>query len=250
MVSSAKCDHAGLKINKEISNSLKKSKIELINFYKRIHLVSDKVLEAFLRVPRELFVLPQYIKYSYVDEPLPLLDNATISAISMSLLLIEYAKIKEGDEVLEIGTGSGYQAALIAEIVCPKNEKGEIIQLDKKLVCTIEISRKLYEFGKRNLERLCYLRCIDIRHGDGSLGWPDKDRKFDAIIVTAAGEKIPPPLINQLKIGGRLIMPLGSGLWQRLIRLIKRGEGERDYDIEYLEDVRFVPLRGKYGVEK
>jgi len=245
----SKCKPKELEIDEKLRRSLYRDKMELLNFYKRINLVPDEILEAFWRVPREAFVLPQYIKYAYVDEPLPLIDNATISAISMSLLLIKYSRIKYGDEVLEIGTGSGYQAALIAEIVCPRGEE-EIIEINRKPVCTIEISRKLYELGKNNLEKLCYLKCVDVRCGDGSLGWPEKDRKFDAIIVTAAGEKIPPPLIKQLKIGGRLIMPLGSGFWQKLIRLTKTGKNDNDYEVEYLEDVRFVPLRGKYGVEK
>jgi len=223
-------------------------KNDLYNFFKRIHLVSEHVLEAFLKVPREYFVLPKFVKYAYIDEPLPLLDGATISAISMSLLLCEYAELRVGDEVLEVGTGSGYQAALIAEIVCPKDESGKIIpQHNRKLVCTIEISEKLYHLGKKNLERLCYTNCIDVRHGDGTLGWPDKERKFDAIIITAAGKTIPPPLIEQLKIGGRLIMPLGTGFWQRLIRVRKLGKRKEDIKIEELEDVRFVPLRGVYG---
>lgn len=239
-----------LKINDELRQSLYRDKIELLNFYKRINLVPDNILDAFWRVPREAFVLPQHVKYAYVDEPLPLVDGATISAISMSLLLIKYSKIKPGDEVLEIGTGSGYQAALIAEIVCSNQDRGELTKNDRKPVCTIEISKKLYEFGKNNLKKLCYLRCIDVRWGDGSLGWPEKDRKFDAIIVTAAGEEIPPPLIKQLKVGGRLIMPIGSGFWQKLIRLTKTGESDNDYEIEYLEDVRFVPLRGRYGIKK
>ncbi len=237
-------------ISKKLREALYREKKELLEFYKRINLVPDYILEAFIRVPREEFVLPKYIKYAYVDEPLPLIDNATISAISMSLLLIKYSGIKQGDEVLEIGTGSGYQAALIAEVVCPRNKKGELIALERKPVCTIEISRKLYELGLSNLRKLCYLKCIDIKHGDGSLGWPDKARKFDAIIVTAAGSEIPPPLIKQLKIGGRLVMPIGTGFWQKLVRLVKVGENENDYEIEHLEDVRFVPLRGRYGVEK
>ena len=239
-----------ININESLRKKLKKMKEELYVFYKRINLVSERVLQAFLRVPRELFVLPNYIKYAYIDEPLPLMDGATISAISMSLLLCEYAELKEGCEVLEIGTGSGYQAALIAEIVCPKDNRGCIIPIrDRKPVCTIEVSKRLYEFGKKNLERLCYLKCIDVRHGDGTLGWPEKDRKFDAIIVTAAGDKIPPPLIEQLKIGGRLIMPLGSGFWQKLIRARKKGPEIDDIEIEYLEDVRFVPLKGVFGTE-
>ncbi|MHA1616096.1 MAG: protein-L-isoaspartate O-methyltransferase family protein [Candidatus Njordarchaeales archaeon] len=238
-------------IPEDLRKKLQEDKKDLYEFFKRIKLVSDRVLRAFLRVPREEFVLPKYLRYAYVDEPLPLMDGATISAISMSLLLCEYAGLKEGDEVLEIGTGSGYQAALIAEIVCEKNQEGEIIECkEKKPVCTIEISERLYRYAKENLERLCYTRCIEIIHGDGTLGWPDTSRKFDAIIVTAAGDQIPPPLIKQLKVGGKLIMPLGKGFWQDLIRVTKKGEKEDDILIEKLEPVRFVYLKGVYGVEK
>ncbi len=238
-------------IDKRLYDKIKRMKMDLYEFFKRVRLVSDRILEAFLRVPREFFVLPQYIKYAYVDEPLPLVDGATISAISMSLLLCEYAELKLGDEVLEVGTGSGYQAALIAEIVCPKSHEGTILACsNNKPVCTIEISEKLYKMGKENLERLCYTKCVDVRLGDGTLGWPEKYRKFDAIIITAAGDKIPPPLLKQLKVGGRLIMPLGTGFWQRLIRARKLGPNAEDIKIEYLEDVRFVPLRGAYGVKE
>ncbi len=238
-------------IPEKLRRKLHEAKMSLYDFFRRTRLVSDIILEAFLRVPREEFVLPEYIKYAYVDEPLPLIDGATISAISMSLLLCEYAGIKPGNEVLEIGTGSGYQAALIAEIVCEKDEKGRIRECsNKKPVCTIEISEKLYHYAKENLERLCYTRCVEVRHGDGTLGWPDKARKFDAIIITAAGDKIPPPLLDQLKIGGRLIMPLGRGFWQELIRVTRRGKSKKDIIVERLEPVRFVYLRGAYGIEE
>ena len=232
--------------NSNLIKELERQKKELADFFKRINLVSDKVLKAFMKVPREEFVLPQYKRYAYIDEPLPLEDNATISAISMSLLLCEYASIDKGDEVLEIGTGSGYQAALIAEIVCERDKKNEALKIDKKPVCTIEISEKLYNFAKDNLQRTGYLDCVDVRHGDGTLGWPEKERKFDAIIITAAGDKIPEPLIDQLKVGGRLIMPLGKGFIQTLVKATKKENG--DIEVEYLEDVRFVPLRGKYGI--
>ena len=230
----------------DLFEKLHRQKLELAEFFRKIRLVSDRVLDAFLRVPREEFVLPEYKRFAYVDEPLPLMNGATISAISMSLLLCEYAGINVGDEVLEIGTGSGYQAALIAEIVC-SGIKERCKAKDRKPVCTIEISEKLYEFARANLSRLNYLDCcVDVRLGDGTLGWPEGDRKFDAIIVTAAGDKIPDPLVEQLKIGGRLIMPLGRGFTQTLIRATKEKEG--GIKIEYLEEVRFVPLKGKYGL--
>jgi len=235
-------------LDKKLSEKLEQMKMELYTFFKRIKLVSEPILQAFLKVPREHFLLPQYVKFAYIDEPLPLMDGATISAISMSLLLCKYAELKPGIEVLEIGTGSGYQAALIAEIVCPR--RNEPSQMKRKPVCTMEISKRLYEFGKRNLSKLCYTRCIDIRHGDGTLGWPEKERKFDAIIVTAAGSDIPPPLLEQLKIKGRLIMPMGTGIWQKLVRVRKIGPSRDLIKMEYLDDVRFVSLRGRYGMSK
>ncbi|MGQ4891921.1 MAG: protein-L-isoaspartate(D-aspartate) O-methyltransferase [Candidatus Njordarchaeia archaeon] len=231
---------------KETKNKrLLEQKKRLYETFKRSLRISDNVLKAFMKVPREEFVPKRLIEYSYIDEPLPIGEMATISAISMSLMLCEYAELKEGDLVLEVGTGSGYQAALLAEIVCEKNPDGSIREGQSKKVYTIEISSELYEYALSNLKRTCYLKCVDAKCGDGTLGWPDKTIKFDAIIITAAGSKVPEPLLDQLKVKGRLIMPYGGGWIQTLIRIKKIDEGR--YEREYLEDVRFVPLRGKYG---
>ncbi len=224
---------------------LLKQKNRLYDFFKRSLKLSDSVLNAFLRVPREAFVPKKFYNYSYIDEPLPLSELATISAISMSLMLCEYAELKTGDIVLEIGTGSGYQAALISEIVCLKNEKGEIIVDQEKKVYTIEISQELFNYASDNLKKTCYHNCVETLLGDGTLGWPDKTIKFDAIIVTAAGSTVPKPLLEQLKVGGRLIIPIGGGWVQTLIRV--RKVGDNDFTEEHLDTVRFVPLRGKYG---
>ena len=235
-------------IDEKLRRRLQEDKMYLYNLFDKLGLVSKKVLNAFLNVPRECFVPRKYIKYAYIDEPLPISKDATISAISMSLLMCEYALLEEGNIVLEIGTGSGYQAALIAELVYAKDKAGNLIRKGMKRVYSTEIEKSVYEFGVKNLDITGYLNFIEVKLYDGTLGWPD-DIKFDAIIVTAAGEIIPPPLIEQLKVGGRLIMPLGKGFWQQLIRLTKTGSGEDDYKIEYLEEVRFVQLKGKYGAK-
>ena len=232
------------KETKGINEDILEQKMHLYEYFKRTGVFSERVLKAYLNVPREEFVPKNYKRYAYVDEPLPIGKDATISAISMSLLLCEYANLKPGDKVLEIGTGSGYQAALISEIVCDRNTNR---MNHEKPVKSIEINEEVYRFAIANLNRTCYSECVDVLLGDGTLGWPKGNLKFDAIIVTAAGEDIPEPLIKQLKVGGVLIMPLGKGFFQKLIRLKKLSEDSTK--VEYLEDVRFVFLKGRYGVK-
>lgn len=230
-------------IEPRLKKKLEEDKNSLYTLFKSSRLVNEIYLEAFKRVPRECFVLPEYIRYAYVDTPLPIIKDATISAISMCLLLCHYAELKQGKTIFEVGTGSGYQAALCAEIVTGGRKE----EANPKPVCSMEIDPDIYEFGRRNLERLNYLKVVDVRLGDGSLGWVEKDRKFDAIIVTAAGKTIPEPLKYQLKIGGVLVMPLETGYdWQILVK-VKR-LGEREFITRDLEPVRFVPLKGKYGI--
>ncbi len=234
-----------LNISHKLKKKLEAEKRKLYNVFKKYRLVDDIYLEAFLRVPREYFVLPEYIKYAYVDTPLPIVKDATISAISMCLLMCQYAELKPGKTVFEVGTGSGYQAALCAEIVTG----GEIRVIEPKPVCSMEIDPDIYEFGKSNLAKLNYLRVVDTRLGDGTQGWVEKERKFDAIIVTAAGKFIPEPLKAQLRIGGVLVMPIEHGYdWQILVKV--RRIGEKEYITRELEFVRFVPLKGKYGVTR
>jgi len=161
----------------------------------------------------------------------------------MCLLMCKHAELDIGKTVLEIGTGSGYNAALCAEIVTGGEKKATL----EKPVCTMEIDPVLYKFGRKNLERLGYLDVVDVRLGDGTLGWPE-DRQFDAIIVTAAGRIVPEPLKRQLNIGGVLVMPIDTGWhdWQILVKVKRVGEDR--YVEKDLEAVRFVPLRGKYGI--
>ena len=194
-------------------------------------------------MPREKFVWPNYDDETYFDTPLPLGNTGqTISAPHMSAYLIEELDLRPGLIVLEIGGGSGYQAALIAECVAPSD-------LDETLwghVYSIEINRELIDFAKRNLKESGYDNRVDIIWGDGSLGWPPlkKEEIYDRILLTASAPEIPPPLMEQLKKDGILISPIGKGFFQDLIKIIKL----RDKIIKkYLLKVAFVPLRGKYG---
>jgi len=230
-------------IDSKLRKKLDSEKRRLAEFFRRINLVDSKYIEAFMRVPREYFVLPTYVKYAYSDMPLPILRDATISAISMCLLMCKYAELDVGKTVLEVGTGSGYNAALCAEVVTGGRKE----PIEPKPVCSIEIDPVLYEFGKKNLERLNYLTIVDVKLGDGTQGWPE-ERLFDAIIVTAAGRIVPEPLKRQLKIGGVLVMPLDLGGydWQVLVRV--RRVSEDKFVQRDLEAVRFVPLKGKYGI--
>jgi protein-L-isoaspartate(D-aspartate) O-methyltransferase len=184
-----------------------------------------KVLEAMRRVERHLFVPPQLRSQAYQDHPLPIGEGQTISQPYIVALMTELLELQGGERVLEIGTGSGYQAAILAEIA--------------REVYTIEIIESLATSARKRLEELGY-RNIQVRHGDGYKGWPEV-APFDAIIVTAAPDRIPPPLIDQLKEGGRMVIPVGVG-FQTLKKIVKR-EGKpirRD-----ILPVLFVPLTGE-----
>jgi len=192
---------------------------------------SDAVREAFLKQPRYLFVEKRYRKYAHVDEPLPIPSGQTISAPHMVAIMLELADLKPGMKVLEIGTGSGWNAALISELV-------------KTDVYTVERIPELVEFARRNLQR-AGVEHVHVFLGDGSRGFPPK-APYDRIIVTAGAPVIPEPLIEQLKPGGRLIIPVGSyHLWQDLYIVDKTRDGK--IKKKSWEGVAFVPLVGEYG---
>ncbi|MHA2297384.1 MAG: protein-L-isoaspartate(D-aspartate) O-methyltransferase [Candidatus Hodarchaeales archaeon] len=215
--------------------SLEQAKMALYERYKRKKQVKDpRALEAFLKVKREDF-LPEGAKHlAYVDSPISLFAGQTMSAPHMTVLILDYLKLSSHHKILEIGTGSGYQAALLAEMV----PDGQVV--------TIEIIERLYHFGKENLERAGYTN-VKVFHGDGTLGVPE-EAPFNRIILTAAGDKIPPPLIEQLiPDEGILCMPLGrTAFWQKMINVRKKADGK--IVKENLASVAFVPLRGKHGV--
>lgn len=186
-----------------------------------------QVLDVMGKIPRHLFVGTSVRRKAYGDHPLPIAEGQTISQPYVVALMTEALNLKANDRVLEIGTGSGYQAAVLAEIV--------------KEVYSIEIREKLSVEAEQLLASLGYDN-VRIKHADGYFGW-EEHAPFDAIIITASANHIPPPLIKQLKNGGRLIIPLGSTLYvQTLTVVTKTGD---DLAVEQRGGVRFVPMVGK-----
>ncbi len=185
--------------------------------------VSDKkVLAAMLKVKRHLFVPFLARAMSYDDFPLSIGHGQTISQPYIVAYMTEAAGLNPGDRVLEIGTGSGYQAAVLAEIA--------------REVYTIEIIEPLAREAQQRLKELGYQN-ISVRHGDGYQGWPEKS-PFDVIVVTAAPEEIPRELVNQLRVGGRMVVPIGS-FFQELYLVTRTESG---FEKKSLLPVRFVPM--------
>ncbi len=200
---------------------------------------SPKVERAMLAVPRELFVPSEYRAMAYDDRPLPIGHGQTISAPSVVARMTELLDPDVGDRVLEVGTGSGYQAAVLAEIVAPTGAPRE----SWGHVWSIERIPELAEWARGNLERAGYSDRVTVVVGDGSLGLPEH-APYDGIMVTAAAPSVPPPLLEQLRVGGRLVAPIGDRWAQRLVVVEKTPQGVRvSEDI----DVVFVPLVGRYG---
>ncbi|MBV8851169.1 MAG: protein-L-isoaspartate(D-aspartate) O-methyltransferase [Methylobacteriaceae bacterium] len=188
------------------------------------------VLEAMGRIPREAFVLPGWEEEAYEDQPLPIADRQTISQPFIVAYMIEAAELRPGDRALEIGTGSGYAAAVMATIAA------QVYTIERHPGLADTARRRLLELGVNNVE---------IRVGDGTLGWSEA-QPFDTIIVTAGGPKVPTDLREQLAIGGRLVIPVGESQHrQSLIRVVR--EDRADYREEELADVAFVPLIGEGG---
>jgi len=186
-----------------------------------------KVLEVMGRVPRHLFVESSQRNKAYADHPLPIGEGQTISQPYIVALMTQILQVQPGERVLEIGTGSGYQAAVLAELGAQ--------------VYTIEIQETLAKQAAQRLKELGYDR-VRVKYGDGYLGW-EEEAPFDAVIVTCAANHIPPTLIKQLKEGGRLVIPLGSTTYFQTLTLLTKKEGK--IDIQNLLGVAFVPMTGE-----
>lgn len=193
---------------------------------KPLGIQDPRVLKALCEVPRHVFVPEDYRDLSYEDSPLPIGYNQTISQPYIVALMTESSQLQPFYKVLEIGTGCGYQAAILSRLC--------------KEVYTVEIIEPLARKAQQTLESLKYTN-IHVQIGDGYEGWPE-EAPFDIIMVTAATESIPLPLINQLKVGGTLIMPIGHESGQQLVRITKTPAGIEE---EYLALVRFVPMTGR-----
>ena len=209
------------------------------NLIKRRILNNTKVINAMFKVPREKF-LPEKAKSSaYLDSPLSIGLGQTISAPHMNAMMCEYLELKEGDKVLEIGTGSGYHAALCAELVAPKNSQ------NPGHVYTIERHKELVESAKMSLKETGYDGSVTVIHGDGTLGYKEA-APYDKILVTAASpQKVPPPFKDQLKDGGILCIPAGSKNFSQNLYIVRRNG--KEFKSKKITGVRFVPLIGKFG---
>ncbi len=204
-------------------------------------LTDPKVVRAMLMVPRHKFVPEEAVSSAYIDSPLSIGQGQTISAPHMNAMMCEYLELKEGEKVLEVGTGSGYHAALCAELVAPKSSES------KGHVYTIERLKQLAEGAKRSLKDTGYENIVTVIHGDGTLGYPEA-APYDKILVTAASpSKIPHPLKKQLKNGGVLCIPAGSKNFAQNLYIIKK-RGEK-FETKRVSGVRFVPLIGKFGFD-
>jgi protein-L-isoaspartate(D-aspartate) O-methyltransferase len=195
---------------------------------RRRGITETPIIDAFLAVPREEFVSPEYAHLAYGDHPLPIEANQTISQPYIVALMIQAAAIKPGDIVLEVGAGSGYAAAVISRIA------GKVVGIERQ--------HDLVEIARERLSRLGYDN-VEIIEGDGTKGCREH-APFDAILAAASGSHVPRPLVEQLAPGGRIVMPVGEPGWiQELIKVTKNEDGTLVQ--EGLGEVRFVPLIGE-----
>lgn len=197
------------------------------NQIRRRGVTDRRVLEAMAEIPRHYFVPRRMAGRAYYDHPLPIGLGQTISQPYIVALMTESLKLKGDERVLEIGTGSGYQAAVLARMA--------------REVYTVEIKQQLHERAERLLKAL-NVKNVETRHGDGYFGWPEA-APFDCIMITAAVDHVPPPLLKQLKDRGRLILPLGNPFsYQNLSLVFKKDD---DYTLQQITGVLFVPMTGR-----
>jgi len=219
------------KYNARVTNGVSMQQEQMIEVQIKGRGINDpQVIAALYNVRREQFVPKDIAAHAYEDRPLPIGFDQTISQPYIVAFMTEAAQLKSLDRVLEVGTGSGYQAAVLSKIV--------------KEVFSIEIVEPLGIHSKELLSKLGY-RNIQIKIGDGYQGWKEH-APFDAILVTAAPPEVPSPLIEQLKLGGRLVLPIGREI-QDLVRITKTKTGLKK---ETLLSVRFVPMTGEAQIKR
>ncbi len=213
--------------------SFKEEREKMVRRLKRNgYIESEEVEKAMLNVPRHLFVPENVVPRAYVDSPQPIGQKQTISAPHMVAMMVEKLDLQKGQRVLEIGGGRGYHAAVISELVGPEGK-----------VVTIELLESLAKKAKEALEKADYFN-IEVIHGDGTMGH-EPESPFDRISVACGAPDIPPPLIRQLKINGKILIPVGGSFYQNLI-LAERTEKNKIKKKD-LGGVLFVPLKGKHG---
>ena len=204
-------------------------KATLFNKLQKNKLIKDdKVLQAFQAIPREMFVLEDSIEQAYYDGPLSIGYRQTISQPTTVLTMVDALELKKTDKVLEIGAGSGYEAAILSQL--------------SDQVYSVEIVPELVSFAKTNLTK-AKVKNVEVIQWDGGLGY-DKQAPYDKIIVSAACDKIPEALIDQLVEGGILVAPVGAAYTQKMIKGVKHNE---ELEETYMGDYIFVPLTGEFG---
>jgi protein-L-isoaspartate(D-aspartate) O-methyltransferase len=219
-------------LGRETKNDLVKARMRMVDEQIIARGIRDpKVIAAMRKVPRHRFVEEALQNQAYSDHPLPIGEKQTISQPFMVALMTEAMQLKGMEKVLEIGTGSGYQTAILAEIAF------KVFSVERVRSLTIQARKLLYDLGYLNVE---------IKFSDGTLGWVEES-PFDAIIVTAGSPGIPHPLVDQLVVGGRLVIPIGGPADQELVRITRTEEGTKRED---LGGCRFVKLIGEHGWEE
>jgi len=218
----------------EVKGMLRERKKLVENLQSYGYIKSEEVKEAMLKVPREEFMPLENKQYAYKDQPLPIGEGQTISAPHMVAIICDMLQIKKGMKILEIGSGFGYNAAVVAELIGPEGH-----------LFTTERIAFLAKKAEENLKRTGYNKCVTVVHTDGTRGL-EQEAPFDRIYATASAPKVPEPLKKQLKIGGRLLTPIGPQSYFQELICISR-ESEDKYESRKLGGVAFVPMIGEHG---
>ena len=203
-------------------------------------LKEPEVIRAMLTVPREEFTPIELRESAYTDSPLPSKGGQTISAPHMVAIMCQLLKLSSGQKLLEVGAGTGYHAAVCAEVVAPLS----LPESNRGHVYAVELVKALIDFARANLDRCGYSGRVTVVEGDGTLGFPP-EAPYDRILVTAAAPSIPPPLKMQLKDGGRMVIPVGQAYSIQELVVVERRGGA--YEESAYGGCVFVPLLGQYG---